>query len=89
MSDKSAPQSIAVALDYEPGRAPRVLASGRGYISEKIIAVAQEHAIPLQKNPALASVLSKLELEEEIPEQLYKAVAQVLGFILRAAGHLK
>jgi flagellar biosynthesis protein len=89
MSDKPPPQSIAVALDYEAGRAPRVLASGRGYISEKIIDVAQEHGIPLQKNPALASALSKLELEEEIPEQLYKAVAQVLGFILRAAGHLK
>lgn len=89
MNEKSAPQSIAVALDYEPGRAPRVLASGRGYISDKIVEVAHEHGIPLQKNPTLASALSTLELEEEIPEQLYKAVAQVLGFILRAAGHLK
>jgi len=45
--------------------------------------------VPLQKDPALAAALSTVELEQEIPEQLFKAVAQVLGFILRAAGHLK
>lgn len=88
MSDKPAP-SIAVALQYETGSAPRVVASGRGYVSEKIVEVAQQNGVPLQKNPALAAALSTLELEEEIPENLYKAVAQVLGFILRTAGQLK
>ena len=88
MSDKPAP-SIAVALHYQTGSAPRVVASGRGYVSEKIVEVAQQHGVPLQKNPALAAALSTLELEEEIPENLYKAVAQVLGFILRTAGQLK
>jgi flagellar biosynthesis protein len=45
--------------------------------------------VPLEQNPALAEALSTLELDEEIPEQLYRAVAQILGFILRAAGHLR
>jgi flagellar biosynthesis protein len=56
---------------------------------KKIVEVAKAHGVPLQKDPALAAALSTLELEQEIPEQLYKAVAQVLGFILKAAGHLK
>lgn len=88
-SEMSPPNSIAVALEYEAGHAPRVVASGRGYVSEKIVEVARAHGVPLQKDPALAAALSTLELEQEIPEQLYTAVAQVLGFILRAAGHLR
>jgi flagellar biosynthesis protein len=80
--------SIAVALDYQRGQTPRVVATGRGYVSERIVEVAKAHGVPLQKDPALAKALSTLELEQEIPEQLYKAVAQVLGFILRAAGKL-
>ena len=81
--------SIAVALHYEKGGAPRVVASGRGHVSRKIVEVAQAYGVPIQNNPALAAALSTLELEEEIPEPLYKAVAQVLSFILRAAGHLR
>ena len=80
---------LAVALKYDPGSAPRVVASGRGHMAEKIIDVAREHDVPLETNPVLAEALSTLELEEEIPEQLYRAVAQILGFILRASGHLR
>jgi flagellar biosynthesis protein len=58
-------------------------------VSERIVEVAREHGIPLQKDPGLAAALSTVELDQEIPPQLYKAVAQVLGFILKAAGHLK
>lgn len=89
MTHADPPNSIAVALEYEAGHAPRVVACGRGYVSEKIVEVAKAHGVPLQKDPALAAALSSVELEQEIPEQLYKAVAQVLGFILKAAGHLK
>lgn len=81
--------SIAVALDYQQGHTPRVVATGRGHVSDRIIEVAKAHGVPLQKDPALAAALSTLELDQEIPEQLYRAVAQVLGFILRAAGKLK
>jgi flagellar biosynthesis protein len=45
--------------------------------------------VPLEQNPELAEALSTLELDEEIPEQLYRVVAQILGFILRASGHLR
>lgn len=85
------PPSIAVALQYDKGSigAPRVVAAGRGYVSERIVDVAREHGIPLQKDPGLATALSTVELDQEIPPQLYRAVAQVLGFILKAAGHIK
>jgi flagellar biosynthesis protein len=80
---------LAVALKYDHGSAPRVVATGRGHMGQKIIDVAREHDVPIEPNPVLAEALSTLELEEEIPEQLYRAVAQILGFILRAAGHLR
>jgi flagellar biosynthesis protein len=86
-----APQTgpLAVALKYERPMAPRVVASGRGAIGEAIIAKAKETGIPIQQNPILAEALSTLELDQEIPEALYKAVAQVLAFIMRTAGHLR
>jgi flagellar biosynthesis protein len=65
------------------------VATGRGWLGQKIIDVAREHGVPLEQNPELAEALSQLELDEEIPEQLYRVVAQILGFILRASGHLR
>jgi len=50
---------------------------------------AKAHGVPLQHNPALAEALSTIELDDHIPEALYRAVAEVLGFILRTSGHLK
>lgn len=85
----SKPSPIAVALKYESPRAPRVVASGRGPIGQAIIDKAKECGVPLQEDPGLAEALSLIKLDEEIPEALYKAVAQVLGFILRASGRLK
>lgn len=80
---------VAVALKYESPRAPRVVASGRGAVGEAIIAKAKEAGVPIQQNPALAEALASIELDSEIPEALYKAVAQVLAFIMKTAGHLK
>ena len=80
---------LAVALHYERPSAPRVVAVGHGHIGQKIIDTAREHGVPLEQNPNLAEALSKVELDEEIPEQLYMAVALVLSFILRAAGDSK
>lgn len=85
----SAPKPLAVALKYQQPHAPRVVATGRGAVGEAIIAKAKEHAIPIQQNAALAEALATIELDQEIPEALYKAVAQVLAFIMRTAGHLK
>ncbi len=76
---------LAVALHYAKPSAPKVVAVGRGAIGQRIIDVAREHGVPVEQNPELAQALSRVELDQEIPEQLYMAVALVLGFILRAA----
>ena len=83
---------LAVALRYERrtnGAAPIVVAKGRGEIGQAIIDTAREHGVPLKQNPALAEALSKVELDDQIPEALYRAVAEVLAFILKTSGHLK
>ena len=82
---RSAGPRIAVALHYEEPNAPRVIATGRGWVGDKIIETAREHGVPIEENPALAQALSSIELDEEIPEALYRAVAEILGFILRTA----
>jgi flagellar biosynthesis protein len=75
---------LAVALAYEKPRAPRVVAVGRGWLGEQIIETALAHGVPLHQDAALAEALSTIELETEIPEELYRAVAVVIGFVLRA-----
>jgi flagellar biosynthesis protein len=75
----------AVALSYEPGdQAPKVVASGRGYLAEKIIDQAKENDIPLHKDSGLADTLSRLEIGECIPPALYEVVAEILVFVDRA-----
>jgi len=87
MSDAPKPQ-LAVALLYEKPNAPRVIAKGRGEIGQAIIDAAREHGVPLEHNPALAEALSQVELDDYIPEDLYRAVAVVIGFVLRASGQI-
>jgi flagellar biosynthesis protein len=82
MSEPERP-ALAIALAYEKPRAPRVVAIGRGWLGEKIIETALEHGVPLERNAALAEALATVELESEIPEELYRAVAVVIGFVLR------
>lgn len=84
MSRKSAPPRVAVALKYEFGsQAPVVTAKGQGHIAEKILETARSHDIAIEENPALAEALSKIDIDTEIPVPLYKAVAEVIGFVLR------
>ena len=80
---------LAVALHYDKKGAPRVVAKGRGSIGEKIIEIAQAHDIPIEENEVLAGALSKVELGDEIPPELYKAVAEVLVFVLRLSGRIR
>jgi len=71
----------ATALSYEPGgKAPRVLASGRGYVAERIIAAAEEAGVPVRSDPALARALAALDLGDEVPEAMYRAVAETLAW---------
>jgi flagellar biosynthesis protein len=76
-------QRQATALHYEGTGAPRVTASGRGLIADRIVEVAQEHGIPVREDPALAQALAALELETEIPEELYTAVAEAIAWAYR------
>lgn len=76
---------LAVALRYDEPQAPRVVASGRGAIGERIVETARAHGVPLEHNPELAEALSRIELDQEIPEALYVAVAEILSFLLRSA----
>ncbi len=73
----------AAALKYERGsdNAPRVVATGRGEIAKRIIEIAREHGIPIHHDPDLVEVLTTLELYEEIPPELYRAVAEILAYI--------
>ncbi|WP_237154524.1 EscU/YscU/HrcU family type III secretion system export apparatus switch protein [Oryzibacter oryziterrae] len=75
----------AVALTYTAPAPPKVVATGKGEIADAIVAKAREAGVPIEENPLLAEALSKLELDATIPEDLYKAVAAVIGAILRAS----
>jgi flagellar biosynthesis protein len=88
MSVKTDPQ-LAVALHYDRQGAPRVVAKGRGAIGEKIIEVAKANNIPIEENEVLAGALSNVEIGDEIPQELYKAVAEVLIFVLRLSGRVR
>ena len=80
---------LAIALHYERQRRAVVVAKGKGTIGAKIVEIAKEHDIPIEENEVLAGALSKVELGEEIPPDLYKAVAEVLVFVLRLSGRAR
>ena len=72
----------AVALAYNPeDDAPTVIASGKGALAERIIEKAQEAAVPVHRDDKLADTLSRLEIGEMIPPELYEVVAEILVFV--------
>jgi flagellar biosynthesis protein len=73
----------AVALKYERSkdRAPRVTAKGKGEVANNIIKVAELHKLPIKKDEDLIELLSKVEIDREVPENLYKAVAELFSYI--------
>ncbi len=74
-------KAVAIKYDQTRDRAPRVVAKGKNHLAEKIITVAQENGIPLVEDRNLAQILEALELETEIPPELYRAMAEVLAFV--------
>jgi flagellar biosynthesis protein len=76
----------AIALEYDGENAPRVSAIGSDALAEQIIVIAREHGVPLLENPALASLLAQLDLGDEIPEMLYRCIAQIIAFAYRLRG---
>ncbi len=73
--------AVALRYDIEKDAAPTVLAAGRGVVADEILRIAKENEIPLYENPRLADLLSKLEIDAQIPAELYVLVAEVLFFV--------
>ena len=79
-------KKVAVALNYDinsPESAPLITAAGKGKIADEIVKIAEENNIPLYEDQTLANLLSKLELDTEVPPELYVLVAEVLSFVYR------
>lgn len=76
-------KNLAVSLQYNPGShtAPKLTAKGQGWVAEKIIAIAQEKNIPIKKDKDLMELLEKIDVGQEIPEALYKVVAELLAWV--------
>jgi len=74
---------LAAALKYdrEKDQAPKLVAKGKGHLAEKIIELARKAGVPLKSDPALVQILCRLDMDEQIPGELYRAVAEILAFI--------
>jgi flagellar biosynthesis protein len=75
--------AVAIRYDVDRDKAPLVIASGRGPVADEILRIAEDNKIPLYEDPELAKLLSKLELDTEIPAELYTLVAEVLFFVYK------
>ncbi len=80
----------AAALQYrhQVDQAPKVTAKGQGVVAERIIEMARTHGIPIKSDPALVEVLCQLDVDRDIPPELYRAVAQILAYVYRMTGKL-
>jgi flagellar biosynthesis protein len=84
MSGREGPKrATALRYDQEAGGAPRVVATGSGHIAERILELARENGIAVREDPALAEAIARLELDREIPPELFVAVAEVLVWAYR------
>lgn len=82
-TNKGKKKAVALKYDKESGGPPVITASGYGKVAEKIIKIAQENKIPLQEDSTLVEALSRLDIGQEIPSELYEAVAVVLAYVLK------
>lgn len=84
---KNAPQPLrAIALHYDSENAPTVSASGEGELAAEIIRIAKQHNIPLREDAALAEMLKEMQLGDEIPESLYRVIAEVIAYAYIISG---
>lgn len=81
----------AVALEYNKNRdsAPKVTAKGKGYIAQQIIDIAKENDIYIKKDPDNVELLTKLDIDEEIPENMYVAIAEIFSFLYEIVNNKK
>ena len=85
MKTPRSPRKTAIAIRYtvEKDPAPKIIAKGKGELAKRILAIAAAEGIHVQEDPDLLVLLSKLEVDDTIPEELYRAVAEVLAFVYR------
>ena len=76
-------QAVALKYDMERDSAPRVVAKGRGHVAENILAAAQKNAVPVYQNKTLVNMLMALEIDREIPPELYRTIAEVMAYVYR------
>lgn len=84
VSERMNKKVAVIKYDKEKSAAPVVVAKGKGYIAEKILKIAQDNGVPLKEDNDLINYLMSLELYEEIPEELYKVIAEILSFIYKS-----
>lgn len=82
----SSTSHAAVALKYDGDSAPVIAATGTHELADEIVRIAREHQVPLYENAELAEILARLSLNEEIPEELYRVVAEILAFAFHIRG---
>ena len=87
--EKPTPLPVAVSLRWDGKGAPRVTAKGKGEVAQRIIALAEANGVPLREDKALVDVLSRIDLAQHIPPQLYVAVAEVIAFAYALSGKSK
>lgn len=75
--------AVALNYDHEKDSAPRVSATGKGLVAEAIIEKAKENHVPIMEDSSMVELLSELDINEKVPEELYQAVAEVFAFIYR------
>jgi flagellar biosynthesis protein len=81
---KAPPRAAALRYDHGQDEAPVLVAKGSGSTADWIVEIAREHGIPIHEDPSLVEVLSKLDVQQRIPEELYLIVAEILACIYRA-----
>ena len=86
MSEEERKKAVALRYDLEENKVPVLVAKGQGEIAKEIIKIAKENKIPVVENEALVEALIKLDLYEEIPPELYEAVAEILVYVFRRLG---
>ncbi len=79
--EKSVKKAIALRYDQGKEQAPKVLAKGNGLVAKEIVMKAKDHNVHVHEDEALVELLSKLEIHQQIPEELYGAVAEIFAFV--------
>lgn len=82
-------KAVALRYDQEKEGAPRIIGKGAGHLAEKLIELAREHDIPIHEDNDLLEILSRLDLNEEIPPETYVIVAEILAFVYRTNDSFK